>query len=86
MIADTLYHAIEEIRDCEMKFPEVYGGIDTQLSVVLTLMDALRFALDIPPISPGLVDRARRIYQAIGAIDVSEVLTAVDCDTERPAA
>jgi hypothetical protein len=86
MISDTLYRALEEIKGFEETFPEVYGGIESQISVVLTLMDALRFALDIPPISPGLKDRSRRIYDAIGAIDLSQVLAAVDRDTSRPAA
>jgi hypothetical protein len=86
MISDTLHEAIEDIKNYEQTFPEVYGGIEAQISVVVTLMDALRFALDIPALSPGLVDRSRLIYQAIGAIDLSKVLAAVDCDASRPAA
>jgi len=86
MISDVLYHAIEEIRNYETEFPEVYGGVESQISAVLTVMDALRFALDIPLSSPGLEDRSRRIYKAIGAIDLSEILAAVDCDSSRPAA
>jgi hypothetical protein len=87
MIKDVLAYAIDVIQNDHQKtMPHCYGPIETEINCVLTLMAALRIALDIPPFSQQAEDRIQRIYKAIRDVDLSGVIAAVDCDASRPAA
>jgi hypothetical protein len=79
MISDTLFEAIEEIRDYQESMPKSYDEIRSELGVVVTLMEAMRTVLDIPPVPP-YEDRAQHILKAIREIDLSAVKAALEVD------
>jgi hypothetical protein len=77
MISDTLFEAIEEIRDYQESFPDCYGEIGVELDILVTVMGVMRTVLDIPPVSP-YEERAQLILKAIREIDLSGVKAAID--------
>ena len=77
MISDTLFETIEEIKDYQERMPQCYEEIGAELEVVVTLMEAMRTVLDIPPIAP-YEEHAQRILKAIREVDLSGVKMALE--------
>jgi hypothetical protein len=49
MISDVLAEAIARIRSYQTAVPHAYADVRNEIDVVVSLMDALRGALDLPP-------------------------------------
>jgi hypothetical protein len=49
-VSDTLFEAIEEIRDCLASNPGMYGTDRPQIEALLAEMQRVRVLLDTPPL------------------------------------
>lgn len=76
MISDVLHDAAAEIRDYQHDFHDAYGSMTKELSVLLILMDAVRQALDTPPI-PDLTGSVEALLAAVRQVDVASVVAAM---------
>ena len=61
MISDTLFDAIEAIRDYQVRMPECYDDLRDEIDSVVSVMQALLVKLDLPP---GSDEIAHRKYAA----------------------
>jgi ABC-type phosphonate transport system ATPase subunit len=84
MISDTLDEALIDINDYLQQYPQSYGELAAELSVVTTLMDSLSGILWL---SPGGVDDvlADKLREAIRSLDLSRVVEARDAVFARTA-
>jgi hypothetical protein len=73
MISDVLAEAIQAIRRGQRDFPECYGGVAKELSVVLTVMEAVRLALDMAPDAATEAVK-QRVLASVRQVDVSRVI------------
>lgn len=48
-VSDTLFDAIEEIRDTLASQPRMYGAVRSQIETLLADMERVRLLLDTPP-------------------------------------
>lgn len=74
MISDVLSDGVHAIDKYQRDFG-IYEGLTTEISLVTTLMDALRMYLDSVP-SPGLKAHQEALLAAIRQVDVSGVRLA----------
>ncbi len=52
-VSDTLFDAIEEIRDELASHPGTYGAVRRQIEALLAEMERVQFLLDAPPPTDG---------------------------------
>jgi hypothetical protein len=75
-VSDVLWRAVEYIQEDLEEFPDSHRGLERQLRVVVTVMDAMRVILDSPP-PDDLNHRCRGLYEAyvraIAEIDVTRL-------------
>ena len=87
MIAVVLSDAIARIKDHQQYFREDYDRIGAELKIVLALMEAQRIMLETGPYSRWGRSQLHRLGRAIRAVDITEVIKAVDdANASRPAA
>jgi hypothetical protein len=79
MISDVLSDAVQQIRDYERTY-EDYRKIRAEIEIVVSYMDALRFALDLSPGDPWTHPRFDAMLAAIRrAAGAAGELRALQC-------
>ena len=76
MISDILFDATAHIEEYEHSDPAYYHGNQPELSIVLTLMDAMGAVLAIP----ACEKRGDRIARVIREVDLSAVKAAMESE------
>jgi hypothetical protein len=79
MIPDILTDAVTFIGDYEKKYPDTYGPVAPELEKVKFVMLAMKEYLENESAdiqTPEKAARRQRLLEAIGRLEVSEILTA----------
>jgi hypothetical protein len=86
MISDVLSDALSDIEEYQQDMPDAHAEVAAEISVVKTIMEALRIVLDA---APGQSEEFNKVLAdvraSIRAVDLSRLVTALDRLRERVA-
>lgn len=84
MISDVLSDALSRIEEYQQDMPDAYDEVAAEISVVKTIMEALRIVLDAAPGQPEEFNKLLDDMRAsIRAVDLSGLAAALDRLLER---